>query len=143
MSSDRRHHPVKRTIAHTLKTPPAAAHLSIDEYIAAYPSAIQEKLKAVHAAATAAAPGCEEKISYGIPTLAIGTSIFRFAALKHHIGLYPGPAAIQAFDAELVGYTTSKGAIQIPFDRAIPIELITCLIRFNVHGASVNGKKPR
>jgi hypothetical protein len=71
--------------------------------------------------AQVARAGGAGKMSYGIPTLALGKNVFHFAAFKAHIGLYPGAAAIEVFAAALAKYKTSKGAIQIPLDQEIPL----------------------
>ena len=42
-------------------------------------------------------------------------NILHFAASKKHIGLYPGPAAVEHFSEELQGYKTDKGTIRIPY----------------------------
>ena len=38
--------------------------------------------------------------------------------------LYPGPEAVEAFAARLTEYKTSKGAIQLPYSKPLPLELI-------------------
>mgnify|MGYP003235446638 CR=1 FL=1 len=44
----------------------------------------------------------EERISWSMPTFRKRHNILHFAAAKKHIGLYPGPAAVEAFiDSEI------------------------------------------
>ncbi len=50
--------------------------------------------------------------------------MIQFAAFKKHIGLYPGLAAVEAFADKLQAYKTSKGAIQFPYNKPLPLELI-------------------
>jgi len=50
---------------------------------------------------------------------------------KNHLGLYPGTEAIEHFADALKSYKTSKGAIQIPLDQALPEKLITDIVQFN------------
>lgn len=38
--------------------------------------------------------------------------------------LYPGPEAVETFADKLKEYKTSKGAIQLPYDKPLPLELI-------------------
>ncbi len=47
-----------------------------------------------------------------------------FAAFKDHIGIYPGAQAISHFADRLTDYKTSKGALQLPLSRPLPLELI-------------------
>ncbi len=51
-------------------------------------------------------------------------NLIQFAAFKKHIGLYPGPEAVDTFADRLKEYKTSKGAIQLPYDKPLPLELI-------------------
>jgi uncharacterized protein YdhG (YjbR/CyaY superfamily) len=105
---------------------------SIDEYIAAFPEDIQKLLEEVRATVRAAAPEAEERISYQMPAFAQKGILVYFAAMKHHIGFYPTSSGIQAFQAELSPYKTSKGAIQFPLDKPLPLDLITRIVRFRV-----------
>jgi len=97
---------------------------TVDEYIAAQPEEIQPLLEQVRSAIREALPGAEERISWRMPTYWQKTNIIHFAAAKKHIGLYPGDKAIEHFKEKLAGYKTSKGAVQFPYDRPLPLELI-------------------
>lgn len=79
-----------------------------------------------------AAPGAEERISYGIPTFYLNENLVHFAGYKNHIGFYPGPAALAAFESELAGFATSRGTVQFPLEQKIPWRLITKIVRFRV-----------
>ena len=59
-----------------------------------------------------------------MPTFWKGRNIIHFAQMKHHIGIYPGGEAVEVFADRLKGYKTSKGAIQIPNDKDLPLDLI-------------------
>ena len=66
----------------------------------------------------------EEYIAWSMPTYWKGRNLIQFAASKRHIGLYPGPEAVEAFAARLTEYKTSKGTIQLPYSKPLPLELI-------------------
>ena len=106
---------------------------SIDEYIAAFPEEIQKILEELRATIKSAAPGAEEKISYQMPTFALKGNLVHFAAHKKHIGFYPTPSGIQAFEQELFIYETSKGAIKFPIDKPLPLDLISKIVKFRVN----------
>ncbi len=55
-----------------------------------------------------------------------------FAANRRHVGVYPGPEAIEHFADRLTEYRTSKGAIQIPYDRELDAELLADLVQFSI-----------
>lgn len=105
---------------------------NIDAYISDYPKEVQLLLKKVRQTIKKAAPKAEEKISYGIPTFALNGILVHFGAFKNHLGLYPGSEAIKVFKKDLAKYKTSKGAIQLPFDEALPLTLITKIVKFRV-----------
>ncbi|MDY6308582.1 MAG: DUF1801 domain-containing protein [Oribacterium sp.] len=100
------------------------APATIDEYICEQPEEIQPILKATRRVLHEALPDCEEKISWSMPTYRKRVNIIHFAASKNHLGIYPGPEAIEAFADRLKEYKTSKGAIQFPYKKEIPYDLI-------------------
>jgi len=105
---------------------------SIDEYIAACPRDVQKILQELRALIRANAPDAEEKISYQMPTFFLKGNLVHFAAHSHHIGFYPTPSGIEAFKQELSGYESSKGAVQFPIERPLPLELIGRIVKFRV-----------
>ena len=97
---------------------------AIDEYISRQDEAIQPRLHAIRDAIRSAIPDTVEKISYQMPTFWKGRNIIHFAAFKNHIGIYPGGEATQVFADRLTEYKTSKGTIQLPHGRELPLDLI-------------------
>lgn len=105
---------------------------SIDEYITQFPEEVQEILKTLRKVIKEAAPEAEDKISYQMPTFVLYGNLVHFAAYKKHIGFYPTPNAISAFESALSEYKCSKGAVQFPLNKPIPYELITEMVIFRV-----------
>lgn len=97
---------------------------TIDQYIAAQPENIQPLLNQVRDTIRAVLPGARERISWRMPTFWKKHNIIHFAAFKKHIGLYPGSEAIEHFSERLTEYKTSKGAVQLPYDKPLPLKLI-------------------
>ena len=73
-----------------------------------------------------------EKISYGMPTFYYNGNLIHFAMYKNHLGIYPGPDAIEEFQDQLTSFKTSKGAIQFPLNQLLPEKLIADIIAYNV-----------
>ena len=96
----------------------------IEDYIFTQPERIQPYLRQVHETILAVLPDVQERISWRMPTYWKGHNIIHFAAHKNHMGLYPGPEAIVHFSDRLTEYKSSKGAVQFPYDKQIPLELI-------------------
>ena len=105
---------------------------SIDEYIIQFPEEVQEILKTLRKVIKDAAPDAEEKISYQMPTFVLYGNLVHFAAYKKHMGFYPTPSAISAFESALSEYKCSKGAVQFPLNKPIPYELITEMVKIRV-----------
>lgn len=101
-----------------------AAPKTIEEYIARQPEKTQPYLKQINDAIKSALPNAVQKISWSMPTYWKRQNLIQFAASKKHIGLYPGPAAVEAFAGQLQGYETSKGTIRLPYDEPLPLGLI-------------------
>ncbi len=97
---------------------------TIDAYIEGQPEEVWSLLNQVRDTLRAALPFAEERISWSMPTYWSKHNIIHFAAFKKHIGLYPGPEAIEYFAEKLTEYKTSKGAIQLPNDKPLPLPLI-------------------
>jgi len=97
---------------------------TIDAYIAAQPEDVRPLLNQVRDTLRAALPYAEERISWRMPTYWRKQNIIHFAAFKKHIGLYPGDKAVEHFSEKLTGYKTSKGAVQFPYNKPLPLPLI-------------------
>ena len=107
--------------------------ISIDDYIAAFPNDMQKLLKKVRTTIKAAAPGAEEKISYGIPTFTLnGRYLIYFAGWKNHISIYPIPVGSEAFNRQVSKYVAGKGTLKFPIDKPLPITLITKIVKLKV-----------
>jgi uncharacterized protein YdhG (YjbR/CyaY superfamily) len=122
-----------------------ATYSTIDEYIAAFPEDVQKVLQEVRSTIKAAAPEAEEKISYQMPAFTYKGNLVYFAAFKNHIGFYPIPSGIEEFKEDLAVYKQGKGSVQFPYDRPMPLDLITRIVKFrvreNINKAGGKGKK--
>jgi uncharacterized protein YdhG (YjbR/CyaY superfamily) len=110
-----------------------AAPKNIDEYIACFPEDIQALLKQIRATVKEAAPGAEETIKYAMPTFTFNGNLVYFAAFKKHVGFYPVPTGNAAFEQELSGYKTGKGSVQFPYNKPLPLALISKMVKFWVN----------
>jgi len=53
-----------------------------------------------------------------------------YAVHKAHIGFYPTSNPIVHFKKELQKYHTSKGSIQFPLNKSLPLTLIKKIVKF-------------
>ena len=101
---------------------------NVDAYIKAAPDAVRPKLEQLRKIVRTLAPEAAEGISYGMPYYKLNGALVGFAAFKNHIGFFPG-AIVQDFKSELADYKTSKGTVQLPLDKPLPVKLIKTLIK--------------
>lgn len=104
----------------------------IDEYIAGFPTDVQQILKKIRMTVRKAAPDAEEAIKYQMPTFTLKGNLVHFAAFKEHIGFYPTPSGTESFKHELSAYKGGKGSVRFPLDEPIPFDLISRIVKFRV-----------
>ncbi len=106
---------------------------TIDEFIARFPKGTQKLLTLLRKTIHKTAPEAKETIKYGIPTFTLEGNLVHFSAYPKHIGFYPGDTGIEAFKKELSDYPTSKGTVQFPLDKPLPLDLIIKIVQFRIH----------
>lgn len=108
---------------------------NIDEYIKNTPKEFTPKVKEIRSICKKLIPKGIETIKYGIPTIQLdGKNFIHFAAMKSHLGFYPTPSGVKAFENELKkkGIDYSKGCIRFPYDKLLPAKLKTKIIKFRI-----------
>ena len=108
--------------------------LTIDDYISLQEKSKQAGLQKIRAIIKKVAPKATEGISYQMPVFKQNGNLVYFAAAKNHYGFYPTAKPIEVFKAQLdaKGYAYSKGAIQFPDDKPIPVKLIQEIVKFRI-----------
>lgn len=114
---------------------------TIAEYISAAPKETQKKLREMHAYIRAAAPGSTESLKWGMPAFSYRRILVTFALFKHHIGFYPTPSAVKAFEKDLSKFKTAKGSIQFPLEKPLPLSLIRKITMFRVRESVEEDRK--
>ena len=117
-------------------------YTSVEEYLAAQPDEIREKLEDLRQIIKRAAPKAVERISYNMPAYDVNGILVYFAGYKRHIGLYPTASGIKAFQKEIAVYESSKGAVRLPLDQPLPRTLITNIVKYRLKENLAKGKKP-
>lgn len=105
---------------------------TIDEYHQSFPKEIQIILQVLRQTIKQAAPKTTEIISYNMPAFKLNKVLVYYAVYKQHVGFYPTASPIIFFKKELLTYKTSKGAIQFPINKALPISLIKKIVKFRL-----------
>jgi uncharacterized protein YdhG (YjbR/CyaY superfamily) len=112
--------------------PKQEAPQTIDAYIAGFPEDVQAILQQVRRTIHEAAPEATEAISYQMPTFKLHGNLVHFGAFKNHIGFYPVPSGMAAFEEELAAYKQGKGSVQFPLNKPMPLDLIRRIVEFRV-----------
>ncbi|MRG45550.1 hypothetical protein GFS24_10515 [Chitinophaga sp. SYP-B3965] len=107
--------------------------IDMNAYIAGFPKEIQDMLEAIRAVVKKTAPAVEETIKYDMPTFMLhGKNLIHFAAFKKHIGFFGAPTGNEAFAKDFTPYKSGKGTLQFPYDKPMPLALITKIVKFRV-----------
>ncbi len=105
---------------------------NIDDYIVDFPTDVQRILRKLRSAIKKAAPQAKETISYRIPTFTLRGYLVHFAAFKDHVSLFPTSSPMKTFKRALSPYKVSRGTIQFPLDRPLPLSLVGRIVKFRV-----------
>lgn len=115
---------------------------TVEQYISSFPKDVQNILQQVRKSISKAVPDAEEVISYQIPAFKLDGWIFYYSAYTQHYSLScPPPFTVfTAFEEELKPYEMSKSTIKFPFDKPVPVDLITAMSKYR---AAENRKKAK
>ncbi len=108
---------------------------NINEYIKDVPTDFRSKIKEMRSIVKKLVPKGEEVIRYGMPTIQLnGKNFLHFASMKGHLGFYPTPSGVKAFESELnkQGIGFSKGCIRLSYLKPLPTSLVTKIIKFRL-----------
>lgn len=111
----------------------AKALTSVEDYFAAVPPPARKMLERMRTVIRSVVPkDATEVISYRIPAFRQKKIIVWYAAFSGHCSLFPTAAVIEKFKHELKGYKISKGTIQFPLDKPLPVALIKSIVKARV-----------
>lgn len=82
-------------------------------------------------------PEADQGISYGVPAFKVrGKTIAGFAAFKNHLSYLPHSGSVfPQLKEELMGYSTSSGALRFGIDEPLPVPLVEKLIAVRLRQA--------
>jgi uncharacterized protein YdhG (YjbR/CyaY superfamily) len=111
---------------------------AIDDYLKPLEPSVRNELNRIRAVAKNLLPGCEETISYRMPTLKYkGKSILGFDSHTNHIGIYPFSGSVISKIKELDEYSGTKSAVHEKLDQPLPDALIEKLVRERLKQAGI------
>ena len=107
----------------------------IDAYIDQLPEEAQRRMNEMRLFWARELPQAQECFKWHMPTLFQHENLLHFVAFKKHLGVFPGPDGVRFFESLRSDYPTSKGTIQIPYDRDIPWNELAKLGQFRCQKA--------
>ena len=104
-----------------------------EEYLNSHPIDNHQYIHLIHNFMCCYCPTSIFSLHHFIPTYTLNEKVvLQFHVYKHHIGIFPGLAAVQYIQHRLSRFRSSKRAIQIPKSVDFPFEIIKDLIDFNL-----------
>ena len=120
---------MKRTYARCA-APRRTAPATVDEYFVRVPEPGRSVLTKLRATIRSVLPrDATEIISYQIPAFARDGVIVWYAAFADHVSVFPRGSVLTKFKDELTGFKTSKGTVQFPLDKPLPVALIKRIVK--------------
>jgi uncharacterized protein YdhG (YjbR/CyaY superfamily) len=105
----------------------------IDGYLASVPEADRAVLAELRRIIHDAAPGADEVISYGIPTVRFHGPLVAFSEAKGHASLHLMSVAVKkAHEAEIAPFGTTAATVHFPYGSPLPAALVKTLVRARV-----------
>ena len=103
---------------------------TVDSYLAGLAEAERTSLEALRSTIRSLAPDAVECISYGAPGYRIeGGLVAGFAVAKHHLSYLPHSGSVLSeLEAELAGYSWSKGTLRFDIGATLPRPLVQKLL---------------
>jgi uncharacterized protein YdhG (YjbR/CyaY superfamily) len=103
---------------------------TVEEYLAGVPEPAVTALKKLRETIRSVVPReATEVISYRMPAFRHNGVLVWYAAFSNHVSLFPGAAVLAAFEDDLAGFKTSKGTLQFPTGKPLPIALIKRIVK--------------
>lgn len=121
-----------------------ASPTSVEDYLAALPEDRRAVVQTLRQTIRAAAPEATETIAYQMPAFRShhGQFLVSYAAYKRHYSLFPASAAVvEALGEELVPYLAGKGTIQFPADGAIPVGMVSKIVKVRFAENAARGSR--
>ena len=81
-------------------------------------------MRRLYALLKSAAPEAQETIKWGTPFFVEPRFLFAFSAHRAHLNFAPTAAGLEPFRKELEKHQTTKGALQIPYNKPLPEDLV-------------------
>jgi uncharacterized protein YdhG (YjbR/CyaY superfamily) len=125
----------------------APATSNVDHWLSRLDPKQRAALERLRAQIRAAAPGAEEVISYGQPTIKLHGHLVAFGAFRKHLSFFPMSSTLLRQFPEAAPFATSSGTLQFQPDKPLPAALVKRLVKAriaqNLEIADERGRRKR
>jgi uncharacterized protein YdhG (YjbR/CyaY superfamily) len=122
---------------------PMPKRSSVDDFFARLNSVQRPHLEALRELSLTADPAAREELKWNLPVYVRGdkTDLWMLQNFKNHCSLrFPPPFfATQKATVEAAGYEAGAGFIKLPYERELPIKLLSALMQARVEEYAATG----
>jgi uncharacterized protein YdhG (YjbR/CyaY superfamily) len=122
---------------------PMPKRTSVEDYFAQLTDVPRPHLEQLRERSLAVDPEAREELKYNLPVYVRGenTSLWMLQNFKRHCSLrFPPPFfSTQKAAVEAAGYDTGAGFMKLPYDRELPTDLVTQLMKARVEEYEATG----
>ncbi|MBC7581267.1 DUF1801 domain-containing protein [Aeromicrobium sp.] len=105
----------------------------IDVYLGELPDKQRKELERIRQIVRKYYPEARESISYGMPAYKYnGKFLISYWTFEDHLSVFPGTHAVEALQAKLTEYTTSKGTVQFTINKPLAEPLLAEMLQIRV-----------
>lgn len=102
---------------------------TVEEYISSQDEKAIEHLNTLRRIILDSCENITEKIMWSMPTYVSNGRSISFSACKNHVSLYTDGSLMEEYKEELAGYVIKKNALYLPYDKAIPQDIIKSIVK--------------
>jgi uncharacterized protein YdhG (YjbR/CyaY superfamily) len=122
---------------------PMPKRTSVDDYFAQLSDAQRPHLEALRELSLEADPLAREELKWNLPVYVRGdkANLWMLQNFKNHCSLRFSPPffATQKATVDAAGYESGEGFIKLPYDRALPTDVLKALMRARVDDFEATG----
>jgi uncharacterized protein YdhG (YjbR/CyaY superfamily) len=115
---------------------PMPKRANVDHFFACLEPVQRTHLETLRELSRKIAPNAREELKWNVPVYVLGenTNLWTLQNFKNHCSLRFSPEffATQKAMVEAAGETTGAGFVKLPYDRELPTELLTSLMRARI-----------
>ena len=120
-----------------------ARFATVDDYLAAVPTARRSRLDELRTLVRALAPDAVEQILYDMPAYKLdGAFLVSFGWFKAHDSVFPASRVVLETVADAGPYARGRGTFQFPVSKPLPMETIRRIVEARIAEVAAEARRP-